>query len=41
MKFDPSSLTVTKDERLEINRVRFEGREDDNGDAMDQLLVGA
>ncbi|GMQ11726.1 hypothetical protein CsSME_00054232 [Camellia sinensis var. sinensis] len=48
IKFDPSSLTVMNDERLEINRVKFKGSEEDrededrdDEDAMDQLLVRA
>ena len=43
MKFDPSSFTVTKDDKLEISRLKFEGSKKDNGDgdAMMKLLVRA
>lgn len=41
MKFVPSSLTVIKDDKLEISKVRFEGKEEEREDAMDQLLVRA
>lgn len=38
MKFVPSSVIVTKDDRLEISKVRLEGREDESDVTMDQLL---
>ena len=41
MKFVPSSLTVTKGDRLEISKVRFEGREEESDVVMDQLLERA
>ncbi|KAF5937044.1 hypothetical protein HYC85_024550 [Camellia sinensis] len=46
IKFDPSSFTVTNDERLDISNVKFEGSEEDKTDedkedevAMDQEPV--
>ncbi|XP_028061929.1 UPF0481 protein At3g47200-like [Camellia sinensis] len=41
IKFDPSSFTLTNDERLDISRVKFEGSEEDktDEDSEDEVAI--